>query len=496
MSQNLSFEQKQALKEKNDNTNIANELESGQNNLGSYVLPPIDKYGPQDNKGEETFGSWAGGDWNGGARDRGNIYHITTATSLTEFRFYMFIGASTQMYFVVYESTALSGTYTKVAENYIASSGTGEGWYSSGSMSVSLESGKYYYLGTSWNGTATYGRGNESVPLSTSFGTLETGIPGTQAGYPPGTSFSNTYSGTAPYYQTVVTGDPSPVWLVPSPTSGSIVGSNSSQVDVLFDATGLEEGTYTKTLIITSNDPDEPEITIPCTLEVINGIVVNLNVNLEGPYSGFGMTTNLNSSGYLPVNQPYGTAPWNYQGAEAVTSIPNNDVVDWVLVELRETTGGASTAIPATMVGRKAGFILNNGTIVDLEGSSPLRFNIEITNNLFVVVYHRNHLGVMSANAVALTGSDYIYNFTTGEGQVYGGTNGHKEIASGIWGLFSGDADANSEIDNKDKNDLWKAQNGNSGYLSSDFDLNGQVQSADKTGQWKDNAGNCSQIVK
>jgi hypothetical protein len=496
MSQNLSFGQKQALKNKNDNSNTSSELETGQDNPDSFVLPPIKKYGPQDNKGEETFGSWSGSTWSGSVRDRGNIYHITTATSLTEFRFYMSITATTPMYFVVYESDALQSSFTKIAENYIPSSGTGEGWYSSGAMAVDLEVGKYYYLGTSWSGNATYGRGTESVPLPTSFGTLETGIPGSLAEYPPVTSFTNTYTGTVPYYQTVVTGEPAPVWLVADPTSGSISAPGSFQVDVLFDATDLEEGTYYKNLIISSNDPDEPEVVVPCTLEVSGGIVVNLNINLEGPYSGSEMGTNLNSSGYLPLNQPYDAAPWNYPGTESVSSIPNSNVVDWVLVELRETAGDAATATPATVIERKVGFVLNNGTITGIDGNSPLRFDVEITDNLFVVVYHRNHLGIMTANAVGLSGGEYSYDFTTGEGQVYGGHNAHKEIDTGIWGMVSGDADANGEIDNKDKDDFWEIQNGNTGYLSGDFNLSGEVNLSDKTSKWKDNAGKCSQVIK
>jgi hypothetical protein len=496
MNQNLSFDQKQNLKNRIDNSNTSDEMEAGQGNLASYVLPPIEKYGLMDNKGEETFGSWSGSTYSGGTRDRGNFYHITTATSLTEFRFYLNITSSTQLYFVVYESTSLTGTYTKIAENYIPSSGTGEGWYSSGTLAVNFDAGKYYYLGTSWNGTATYGRGTESVPLATSFGTLETGNPSTQAGYLPGVSFTNSNTGTVPYYQTVVTGEPSPQWLVPNPVSGSVSGSGSFQVDVLFDATDMEEGTYYKNLIISSNDPDEPEITIPCTLTVSTGISVDLNINLEGPYSGSAMNTSLNSSGYLPLGQPYGASPWNYPGTESVSSIPNNDVVDWVLVELRETTGAASTATPATMIDRKAGFVLNNGAIVGLDGTSALRFDVEINDNLFVVVYHRNHLGVMTANAVALSGGEYTYDFTTGVGQVYGGANAHKEITAGIWGMVSGDADANGEIDNKDKDDFWETQNGNMGYLSGDFDMDGQVGSSDNDGKWKGNAGTCSQVVK
>jgi hypothetical protein len=495
MSQKLTTEQKHSLRNK-INYGGADELVQGQVYPENWVLPPINKYPDGNGKGEETFGSWSGGTYSGGTRDRGNIYHITTEVLLSEFRFYLNITSSTQLYFVVYESSSLTGTYTKVAENYISSSGTGEGWYSSGSMSVTLTAGKYYYLGTSWNGTATYGRGTESVPLSTSFGTLETGIPGTQAGYPPATSFTNSYTGTAPYYQTVVTGSAGPQWLVPNPTSGTVSGLNSYEVDVLFDATGLTDGIYTKNLVISSNDPDEPEVIVPCTLEVFNGISVNLKTYLEGAYSGLGMSVALNSSGYLPLNQPYNSAPWNYPGTENVAAIPNANVTDWVLVELRETNGGAESATPATMIDRQAGFILNDGTIVGLDGASPLRFGDEITDNLFVVVYHRNHIGIMSANALTLSGGQYSYDFSIGEGQVYGGQDAHSEIASGIWGMMAGDADANGEVDNKDKDDVWEPQLGTSGYLSGDFDLNGQVEPVDKTGKWEINAGKCSHIVK
>jgi hypothetical protein len=208
------------------------------------------------------------------------------------------------------------------------------------------------------------------------------------------------------------------------------------------------------------------------------------------------MGTDLNSSGYLPLDQPYNVGPWNYTGTESVSSIPNNDVVDWVLVELRETTGSASTATPAKIIERKAGFVLNNGSVVGIDGSSMLRFNVEITENLFIVVYHRNHIGIMTANAVIASGTEYTYDYTSGEGQVYGGFNAHKEIATGIWGMISGDADANGEIDNKDKNDFWEIQNGNTGYLSGDFDMNGQVNPSDNSAKWKNNAGTCSQIVK
>ena len=110
---------------------------------------------------------------------------------------------------------------------------------------------------------------------------------------------------------------------------------------------------------------------------ITTGINVNLKAFFEGPFNGAEMTTSLNS--LLPLNQPYNTAPWDYSGTESIASVPNANVVDWVLVELRETTGDATTATPSTVIARQAGFILNNGTIVKTDGISPLRFDVTIT---------------------------------------------------------------------------------------------------------------------
>jgi hypothetical protein len=228
----------------------------------------------------------------------------------------------------------------------------------------------------------------------------------------------------------------------------------------------------------------------------LTGTSVNLTAFLEGPFVSTEMTTLLNVSGYLPLSQPYNVSPWNYSGGETVASIPNTDIVEWVLVELRETAGDASTATPATSIARKAGFILKDGSIVDTDGTSSLRFDITVSDNLFAVVYHRNHLGIMSAYPLSLIGDFYTYNFTTGMGQAYGDFNAHKEVVTGIWGMASGDADADGEVDNKDKNDIWKIQMGSTGYLNGDFDMNGQVEMIDKIAKWKPNTGNCSFIIE
>ncbi|MCD4744753.1 MAG: choice-of-anchor J domain-containing protein [Bacteroidales bacterium] len=220
---------------------------------------------------------------------------------------------------------------------------------------------------------------------------------------------------------------------------------------------------------------------------------IDLKAFLNGPFNGTDMNTYLNSSTYLPLSQPYNISPWNYLGTESVIAMPNANVVDWVLVELRDTTDAAS-ATGSTIAAQQAAFVLNDGTITGMDGSSELIFNITIDENLFAVIWHRNHLGVLSANPLVETGGVYTYDFSTGEGQAYGGANGHKEIATGVWGMFGGDGNADKQISNSDKVDIWETQAGGSGYLSGDFSLDGQCNNTDKVEIWAPNTGRSSQV--
>jgi hypothetical protein len=233
---------------------------------------------------------------------------------------------------------------------------------------------------------------------------------------------------------------------------------------------------------------------------VVLNLRIDLTAFLQGPWSGSGMSTGINP--ILPLNQPfYPTLPyfgnaspkWYYNGGESVASIPNSNVVDWVLVELRDATS-ASTATNATVKARKAAFILNNGHIVDTEGSSMLNFPVTISNNLFVAIYHRNHLGILSANPLINSGGIYSYNFSTSVSQVFGGINGHVQLSAGTWGMKSGDGNADGVVTDNDKINVWALQAGIPGYLSSDYSLNGQTDNNDKLMFWLTNKGSTSQI--
>jgi len=219
---------------------------------------------------------------------------------------------------------------------------------------------------------------------------------------------------------------------------------------------------------------------------------VNLKAYLEGPLNSSGMNTNLNSLNLLPLVQPYNVSPWLYPGLEPVGIIPNGNVVDWVLVEFRDAVNAAS-AIASTRIERQAGFLLNNGLIVGTDGASPLNLSATVTNNLFVVIRHRNHLGILSSTPVTFSGGIYSYDFTSGSGQAYG-SDSQKNLGSGIYGMYAGDFNADGTINLNDITNPWGTGAGKYGYLQSDGDFDGQADNNDKNDYWFINRDKSSHV--
>ncbi|MBC8488256.1 MAG: hypothetical protein H8D45_19690 [Bacteroidetes bacterium] len=220
---------------------------------------------------------------------------------------------------------------------------------------------------------------------------------------------------------------------------------------------------------------------------------VDLKVFLEGSFNGTEMETNLNIQGLIPNNQPFEGYPWYYSGTENVVSIPNSDVVDWVLVEYRDAPG-ASSATSGTMIACQAAFLLKDGSIVDLDGVSNLQLNNSINQQLFVVIWHRNHLGVLSNYALMELGGEYNYDFTSGENQAFGGSLAHKQIVPGVWGMISGDGNCDGEISETDKTNVWSVHAGEGIYQTGDFNLDGNVDNKDKDDILIPNLGSVGQV--
>jgi PKD repeat protein len=261
----------------------------------------------------------------------------------------------------------------------------------------------------------------------------------------------------------------------------------SQNPQVQFNAVGL----YTVTLIATNIGGNDSEIKTDY-LDVLSPVInLDITVFLEGPFNGTGMTPYLNSM--MPLSQPYNISPWYYTGTETVAAIPYPNVVDWVLVELRDAADAASAA-SATMMDRQAAFLLSNGKVVALDGVSHLQFNNSLTQNLFVVIWHRNHLGVMSSDFISESAGLYSYNFSTGAIQAHGGTSAHKQIGPIIWGMIGGDGNRDGNITETDKSPVWESQSGNQGYHESDYNFDTQSNNKDKDDIWSPNLGKGNQV--
>ncbi len=107
-------------------------------------------------------------------------------------------------------------------------------------------------------------------------------------------------------------------------------------------------------------------------------------------------------------------------------------------------------------------------------------FDVPVINDLFVVLWQRNHLGVMSAFPLINLNGTYSYNFTSGPVQAYGGFTAQKEVKPNIWALISGDSNSDGYVTLPDYSTSWLPVAGNYGYLSSDNNLDGQVNNLDK----------------
>lgn len=216
---------------------------------------------------------------------------------------------------------------------------------------------------------------------------------------------------------------------------------------------------------------------------------------LEGAWGQSGnMHTGLFTAGLIPHTQPYNTEPWNYAGNESALEIPAG-VVDWILVELRDAPTAAQ-AIPATVVEGwpKALFLRSNGSVADTNGNVPSYTFNNITDSLFVVIRHRNHLAVMSSHGLTLTGNTYSYDFTDDITKTYGGEVGYKQLEEGVYGMVGGDADADGNIFMSDRT-LWRGELGTTvTYQSTDFDMDGNIFMSDRT-LWRSNLGTSNPIT-
>jgi hypothetical protein len=230
--------------------------------------------------------------------------------------------------------------------------------------------------------------------------------------------------------------------------------------------------------------------------DVISSSGFNLSIKLflEGPYDDATgeMTTNLNSLIPDSASHPnaYGSSAYNYSGTENLSGngAPNTDVVDWILIELRDAASVTDADASTTLVSM-AGLLLKDGSVVSVDGSTALNTGeLSITNNLYLVVKHRNHADVITSIGLSNLNDVFTYDFTTAATQAYGSSS-LSEVATGVYALWQGDINADATVKyggaDNDASVIYNSIDGNSsvintltGYYIEDVNMDGTVQYA------------------
>lgn len=292
-------------------------------------------------------------------------------------------------------------------------------------------------------------------------------------------------------------------WAV-SPTTGIspvTSGTGTSTGSLTFAAAGVYSLTYTASNSASPVGCINPvSVTAGVTITVTDPLaVVNVRVLLGGAYNTSNglMQDDLRQNNLLPFTEPYsqsalvGTGFTHVGGGGNETTTSGvlsttgaNAIVDWVFVELR------NPASASVVVATKSALLQRDGDIVATDGVSPVTFSVG-AGMYYVSVRHRNHLGVMTSTAMAMSSTAVTVDFTNPATATYG-TNAQQLIAStNKRVLWAGNADGNrSIIYQGSNNDVGRVLTqvqldaGNTNalityiattYSASDLDLNGQI---------------------
>ncbi|MES2772752.1 MAG: ice-binding family protein [Bacteroidota bacterium] len=144
---------------------------------------------------------------------------------------------------------------------------------------------------------------------------------------------------------------------------------------------------------------------------LLQGAVLGNTVGLESTMRD-SLRSNITGTRFIPDTDPY-TSNITYSGlftkvgdglnaiyqtvlspATMFDSRGTSSAVDWVFIELRNKID------PAIVLGTRSAIMQRDGTVVDINGSSDIRFLSLLSDDYYVAVRHRNHLGAMTATAL------------------------------------------------------------------------------------------------
>ncbi len=218
--------------------------------------------------------------------------------------------------------------------------------------------------------------------------------------------------------------------------------------------------------------------------------VLLARVLLEGPFRNGAMQDDLWQEDLIPSTPP-DIYPYNLDPARASIVLgdisKDTGIIDWVVVEFRTLMSGGESVY-------RTGLLRTDGSIVNYrDGYSRLTVD---SGSYYIVVHHRNHLAVMTADPadVVPTNGDEI-DFTQSATLLAGSSGGRlvavSESGRQYFAMFAGDIVQDGTInlagDRRDYDagaeSAW-IQHDAEGYRQADADLNGIVTTRDANVTW------------
>ncbi len=193
---------------------------------------------------------------------------------------------------------------------------------------------------------------------------------------------------------------------------------------------------------------------------------------LQGSYNSTAalMNDDLRTANRIPLTSPYNDGATVTDTGIFDNADDDDDIVDWVQIELRDSSDITEVLTAASAL------IQRDGDIVAPDGTSDVTIS-GTGGDYYVSVNHRNHIAASTTVALRLSATATAIDFTA-VANVTGGTNAVAEVSAGKYALFAGDADGNNQVQTGDYN-VAATRIGQSGYFGSDTDMNGEVQITD-----------------
>ena len=246
------------------------------------------------------------------------------------------------------------------------------------------------------------------------------------------------------------------------------------------------------------------------TRPVLSPLLVSPKVFLQGAYNTTLNVMNdaLRSANLIPLTEPYSSVTGNNiitvalrgsGGGETATAsvvgsaagvATNNTVVDWVVVQLHNSTTNA-------VISQRSALLQRDGDIVDVDGISPVNLAGNISGSYYISVKHRNHLAIRTATVMSLakiTTTNYDFSIGLANALAPGSSTAMTNkygtgITTSNFMMWAGNGNTNTTLRYagaaNDENALLNTPplSGSkilvvSGYFLTDYNMNGNVRYA------------------